>query len=227
LYTAGGGVFHVDSPPDIVPVPNGAILEFTIIIDNPDALKGSNFAIYWEAHCAKTNSYNVTFGELIQFGSSFWSGASLHAHTSVTGNQDVPIKTPPQIAAPSIDVEKYVGIAPCGCSCPTDPNDWYDADVTGPEIELGEYVCFKFVVTNDSDVALSNVGLSDSIIGSIFPPIYTLDAGDSFELVIGPIEVTELGPHTNTAEATGDYGGTTYRDTDDANYVGVEPQPCG
>lgn len=227
-YDEYDGVFSVVSPIDSVPVPNGAILEFTIHIDDDSALINSDFAIYWEAHCAKTNSLDKTFGNLIEFGSSFWSGASLHTHTSVTGNQDVPIKTPPQVVAePSIDVEKYVGIACCSCSCPTDPADWYDADVTGPDIELCGYVCFKFVVTNDSDVILSNITLIDDVYGPISIPTDPLDAGDSFEVVIGPYPVDAAGQHTNTAEATGDYGGTTCRDTDVANYVGVEPQPCG
>jgi hypothetical protein len=230
VYYDGGPVFHVVSPPDVVPVPNGAILEFTIIIDDTSPLIGTDFAIYWEAHCAKTNSLDKTFGNFIEFGSSFWSGASLHAHTSVTGHQDVPIKTPPQVVAePTIDVEKYVGIACCsccGCSCPTDPAAWDDADVTGPDIELGGYVCFKFVVTNNSDVILSNITLIDDVYGSISIPTGPLDVGDSFEAVIGPYQVTAVGQHTNTAEATGYYGGTTCWDTDVANYVGVEP-PCG
>lgn len=52
----------------------------------------------------------------------------------------------------------------------------------------------------------------------------TLAAGSSYECVV-EIPAT-IGQHTNTVTATGDYGGITYTDSDNANYHGgntIEP----
>jgi uncharacterized repeat protein (TIGR01451 family) len=209
-----GTVFDVTQSPPIE-VPNGYEHEWVITITEPTTLEGlygGDWAIYWEAHLSLTGSPGV------EFGSSFWNGASLHAHTSVTGRQDVPIKTPPQdLDDPSIDVEKYVGTRVCD-----DPIIWDDADdPTGPIVTEGDDVWFRFVVTNTGNVILSNVTLTDDVFGGISVP-GTLAPGESFEGFIGPFNAI-LGQHTDRATVTGNYGSSTYQDTDDANYFG---EPC-
>ncbi len=230
LYNEGT-IFHVVSPPTIVPVPNGSMIEYHIIVDDPAALTAlGTFAFYWEAHCSLTNSIGVTFGETVEFGSSYWNGASLHTHTSITGNQDVPIRTPP-VAGPSpiasIDVEKYVSVD-YGVT-------WLDADTAGdaPEKRVTNNLKYKYVVTNTGQVPLINITLSDfhestylnlSHIMIIDP----LPAGGTFEGFYGlePPYIQALeGLHTNTATATGDYAGVTYMDSDDANYIGNYTAP--
>lgn len=114
---------------------------------------------------------------------------------------------------PGIDVEKYVS---------TDGINWMDADnVTGPEVLVGHNVSFKFEVTNVGEVELTSVNLTDSVydVSSCSVPS-TLAANASFECVIGPF-AAEPGQHTNTANATGEYEGTVYGDSDDANYFGI------
>ena len=217
IYELGDGVFHVNGPSK-VEVSNGYILEWELVVDNIAALQDlGNFAFYWEAHLAKTNSTDISFGGPVEYGASFWSGASLHAHTSVTGNQDVPIKTPPVVAEPSIDVEKLAG---GGCCCESEPTYWYDADEPGIYVSSGGYVWYKFVVTNNGDVPLSEVTLSDDVIpGVSTPPGYEmLEPGESFEIIIGPLTIV-AGEHTNTATATGKYGTYTCEDTDIVTYV--------
>jgi YqxM protein len=119
-------------------------------------------------------------------------------------------------AAPSIDVEKYVS---------TDGTTWQDADdPTGPEVPVGDPVWFRFVVTNDGNVTLTDITLSDSdfdVSGCTLTDPLAPD--DSFECVIGSYEAEE-GQHTDTATATGDYDGQTYSDEDDANYYGSEEE---
>jgi uncharacterized repeat protein (TIGR01451 family) len=120
------------------------------------------------------------------------------------------------LPTPSIDVEKYVSTS--------DDGSWIDADTpTGPEVEAGHDVYFRFVVTNDGDATLTNVTLADSDFDvsdcTLTDP---LDPDDSFACVIGPFAAQE-GQHTNTATATGDYDGQTYTDQDDANYNGTVP----
>jgi hypothetical protein len=121
---------------------------------------------------------------------------------------------------PSIDIEKYVSV--------DDQDTWHDADSPpGPEVVAGgETVWFKFVVTNDGNVALTNVTLSDSAFDAqiasqcAVPDELAPDA--SFECIIGPFEAIE-GQHVNTGTATGDYCGQTHSDTDRAKYYGYVP----
>ena len=67
-----------------------------------------------------------------------------------------------QIPDPSIDIEKYVSV--------DDGNTWQDADTPpGPEVLAGsETVWFRFIVTNDGDVSLTNVTLSDTDFEVVF-----------------------------------------------------------
>ncbi|MEE9615573.1 MAG: thrombospondin type 3 repeat-containing protein, partial [Anaerolineae bacterium] len=127
--------------------------------------------------------------------------------------------TPAPVPSPSIDVEKYVSV--------DDQATWHDADSPpGPEAAAGsETVWFRFIVTNDGDVTLTNVTLSDSDFDAAIAAQCTvpaeLEADESFECVIGPFVAIE-GQHVNTATATGDYDGQTYSDTDHARYFGSD-----
>jgi hypothetical protein len=210
------GLFQVTAAVP-VDVPNGQELSFSFIVPDWEALVAAvgaaDFAFYWKAHLAVT-ALPAPPGQL---GSSYWNGASLHAHTSVTGNQDVPIKTPPVTIPdqPSIDVEKEVKV---------DCTNWFDADdPPGPvsPVPNPSDIYFMFTVTNTGNVELTNITLSDSdfdLSGLSIPS--SLAPGESFQREIGPLDAI-VGQHTNTATATGDYDGNTYQDTDDANYFGV------
>ncbi|MDW7740265.1 MAG: ice-binding family protein [Bacillota bacterium] len=123
--------------------------------------------------------------------------------------------TPP---APAISVEKYVSI--------DDGENWLDADgLAGLSIVAGSEVQFKFVVTNTGDVELTNINLNDSVFGDLSGDLAVLDplaSGASFEVIVDGIDVV-VGQHSNTATATGDFDDGTYSDTDDAHYLGLEP----
>ncbi len=93
-----------------------------------------------------------------------------------------------------------------------------------------ETVWFRFEVTNDGDVDLTNVTLSDNIfdpeIATCWVPS-TLIAGATYDgCVIGPFVARE-GQHINTGTATGDYDDKTYSDTDSARYFGTTPEAKG
>jgi hypothetical protein len=129
------------------------------------------------------------------------------------------VPEPPDV---SIDVEKYVSV--------DDQETWHDADTPpGPRVEAGsETVWFKFVVTNDGNVALSNLTLSDTDFDAAIADQCTvpgtLGAGKSYACLIGPFVAVE-GQHVNTAAATGKYDGETTSDTDRAKYFGTLPEP--
>ena len=122
----------------------------------------------------------------------------------------------------AVDVEKYVSI---------DGVNWDDADTpeTGPEVEIGENVWFRFVVTNISSIPVTDVALSDNLFNTQINDQCTvpdeLAAGESFTCQIGPLQA-EAGQHVNTATANGYYIDAycpgTSTDTDDAHYLGVE-----
>ena len=119
------GIFHIEGP-NPVEISNGKIIEYNIIIDNPAELvaaAGVDFAIYWEAHCSKTGTMGGV-GDYIEYGSSYWNGASLHTHTSVTGNQDVPIKTPRRQTQTWDVVAVAFEDLPLGAGNNWDYNDW-------------------------------------------------------------------------------------------------------
>ena len=116
---------------------------------------------------------------------------------------------------PSIEVEKYVSV--------DGQATWEDADSPpGPQVSEGGEVYFRFVVTNDGNVPLTNINLSDSdfdVSGCALTDPLAPTA--SSECVIGPFNDFS-GQHTNTATATGDYDGQTYTDQDDANVTVVD-----
>ncbi|WP_305046482.1 DUF7507 domain-containing protein, partial [Geoalkalibacter sp.] len=98
--------------------------------------------------------------------------------------------------------------------------------------KCGTYECesavyFRFVVTNNGPVTLTELELTDSDYdtGSCVIP-ESLAPGQSFECIIGPIPAV-AGQHTNTGTATGQYGGIYVMDTDDANYFGVVGKGTG
>jgi len=117
---------------------------------------------------------------------------------------------------PGIDVKKYVSV--------DGGTHWEDANsAPGPYVLVGQGVLIKFVVTNIGDVDLTNVTLIDNVYdasGCTIPA--TLAVGQSFECVVGPFPAAS-GQQTDTATATGDFGGQTFTHMDSANFFGAEP----
>jgi len=129
---------------------------------------------------------------------------------------------------PSIDVEKHVW----------DGATWHDADTpTGPSLTAAQNpVVFRFVITNNCGVNLTNVTLSDvPAIGTFYTnqglttlatfPIPTLATSTSVT-VYGSLPWAP-GQQTDTATATGTppVGGPVF-DSDPAHYYGPPPVPA-
>ena len=97
---------------------------------------------------------------------------------------------------------------------------WWDSNTPGLTIQVGREIWFKFVVTNNGDVGLKKITLSDNVLdltGVKIPK--SLGSGDFFIVEIGSF--AEEGSHTNIATATGEFRKDIYQDTDPANYLGV------
>jgi len=118
--------------------------------------------------------------------------------------------TVPFAQNPSIDVEKYVSV--------DGGTTWVDADnLTGPFFICDTDPQFRFVVTNTGNVDLTGITLTDSdfvLSGCTVPS--QLAVGAWFECFVTDTWVVVQ--HTDTATVTGDFGGQTYSDEDDANY---------
>ena len=137
------------------------------------------------------------------------TATGVYGNTTVSDADDANYIAPPQ---PAIDVEKYVSV--------DNQATWQDADNSpGPQATAGSPIYFRFDVTNTGNVPLTNVTLTDNVyvLSSCSPIPNPLLPGGSYSCTFGPV-AAELGQHTDTATAAGLYGGTTVRDTDDANY---------
>ncbi|GFP74495.1 beta strand repeat-containing protein [Clostridium fungisolvens] len=114
---------------------------------------------------------------------------------------------------PSINVLKEVS--------PDNGVTWFDANTPpGPNIPQGTNPQFRYTVTNDGNVPLTNVIVTDNVYGLI-GTLSSLAVGESFQWVI--TRPWASGQHTNTVTATGVYGNQTVSDSDVANYFGVTP----
>lgn len=144
------------------------------------------------------------------------------ATAEVDGAASNPDSATVPIAAPSIQVVKEVSVDEGG--------SWEDADsAPGPTMAPGSNPRFRFTVTNDGAYTLSSITLSDSDTSNFFegdlsttcsiPGSLTPD--ESFACY-GTIPWAE-GQHSDTANTSGDFGGNTYSDSDDAYYMGVSP----
>lgn len=128
-------------------------------------------------------------------------------------------ENPPDSVIVSLDIEKFVSV---------DGITWSDADAApGPNTSLNTEVQFRMIVTNDGNVPLVNLTLSDDnfdVSGCPLPQ--TLAPGAFFECVVGPFPAV-AGQHINvaTATATNEDGTTTAADSDSAHYFGGEPEP--
>jgi uncharacterized repeat protein (TIGR01451 family) len=127
-------------------------------------------------------------------------------------------------SGPSIDVEKYVW----------DGVIWHDADTaTGPYLTSAQNpVVFRFVITNNDNVNLTDVTLTDTDITTFYTnqacttlatfPISTLTTSSSV-IVYGKLAWTQ-GQHSNNATATGTPPvGADVSGSDTAHYFGSGP----
>jgi hypothetical protein len=119
---------------------------------------------------------------------------------------------PPTTINPSITVKKYVSI---------EGGSWLDAETApGPGAQVGSMVRFRFVVTNNGNVTLNNITLTDnkfSLTGASVPA--SLVPGGSFEYVLTG-NTALAGQHSNKATATGTYLQQVVSDTDKGHYFG-------
>ncbi len=122
--------------------------------------------------------------------------------------------------ATATDPSHYVGIAPAtpGIDIEKATNGEDADDPAGPEITLGDAVTWTYVITNTGNVDLTNVVVTDDIVGAVC----------SFDLLaVGASETCEktgeaiLGQYRNVGTVVGSYLETPVTDKDPSHYIGV------
>ncbi len=105
-----------------------------------------------------------------------------------------------------------------------------DEDGTWQEhiaVQVGSDIYYRLVVSNDGEVALTDVSITDAKVAAdacVWPA--ELAPGASASCILGPISAVAGGPHVNTAQATAFYPyweRTVYSNQDSASYTGLVP----
>ncbi|MFC2047163.1 hypothetical protein ACFLTK_02655 [Chloroflexota bacterium] len=126
---------------------------------------------------------------------------------SVEWVNDYVVEFEPVLAEPAIIIEKHT--------------NGEDADTpTGLSIVVGDPVLWEYIVTNTGDVDLTNVVVTDDILGPI-GTIASLAAGETQTLTANGNAAA--GQYANLGTATGEYNGTTVSAEDPSHYLGVSP----
>jgi hypothetical protein len=102
---------------------------------------------------------------------------------------------------------------------------WYDADLpgSGPVIPVGGEAIFKYVVTNEGDVAIDNVSVTDSRLATVTYVSGDLDNDNKLDTnetwIYTASETVQGGTDVvNTGTVTGTGGSIPVSDEDDAHY---------
>jgi uncharacterized repeat protein (TIGR01451 family) len=217
LFTPGTSTFTVSSPV-VSNSSNGKVVQYTITIALeliPTLLEMKEWTLYWEAHLSKTGTANSVEPGNVQFGSSYWNGASLHVRTKgVTGNQDIPVKTPVRTGInPSISIEKLT--------------NGYDPNMPSELlIKSGDPVKWTYTVTNTSEVYLTDIIVTDD---KGVEPVYIsgdLDGDDALSpdevWIYEASDIAQIGEYTNIATVTAKYGETAINASDISHYFGAD-----
>ena len=107
---------------------------------------------------------------------------------------------------PDIDIEKHTNGA--------------DADnPTGPFIPVGDPVLWEYIVTNTGDQTVTNISVTDDVLGPITCPLDTLGPGESMTCEANGIAVP--GQYENLGTVNGDSDDGPVSDEDPSHYFGV------
>jgi hypothetical protein len=175
-------------------------------------------------------TYNVLFDDAILAGNELWTMANNPASDLVDSDGDVltglasgivvsinqsRMDVDQGIVTPALDLVKYVNTE--------------DANTApGETIETESTVTFDYVVSNTGALEITDIALTDDILGAIVCPATSLEAGDSMTCTI--TDVADEGPYVNIGTVTGQptypdgsTAGSPLEATDPANYFGGNP----
>ncbi|MBT8048581.1 MAG: hypothetical protein HKN57_13540 [Xanthomonadales bacterium] len=196
-------------------IPSGDAVTWTYVVTN-----GSNETL---SDVTVTDDQGVTVtcpSDTLAAGASMTCTASGTAVAGQYANIGTATGTPP-VGTPVTDMDPshYFGVtAAIDIEKATNGED---ADApAGPQIPVGDAVSWTYVVTNNSNVALTAVGVTDDQGVTVTCPSDTLAAGASMTCTASGIAVA--GQYANIGTATGTPPvGTPVTDTDPSHYFGT------
>jgi hypothetical protein len=119
------------------------------------------------------------------------------------------------------DPSQYFGVA-AGVEITKSTNGDATDDPPGPFINIGDPVTWTYDVTNTGNSELTDVAVSDDLLGPVSCPATTLAAGASMTCTM--TGTAEADAYTNFARVTGiPPDGNEVADTDPSHYFGTDP----
>ena len=191
-------------PVEILSVPAGDTVDALVEDDATDTvtLVDPNLAPY-------IGTGDATFAACFSGTPSFTSTGGLSGAATFSGNAFAKVTVTYTFNEPSIDVEKST--------------NGDDADAApGPFIPEGGAVNWAYVVTNNGDLDLENIVLTDNVLGVVTCSATTL--ATTISMTCTAAGVAALGPYENVATVTDDAVGSASQaaDTDSSHHFGFK-----
>jgi hypothetical protein len=204
-------------------IPVGDPVLWTYIVSNPGQVKLNNVKVTDDrgvaVSCPKTT---------LQPGEAMTCTGSGTATAGQYANIGTVVGTPPSgPSATDSDPSHYFGEVPKKPSISIKKyTNGQDADTApGPEIPVGGAVQWTYVVTNNGEVALSNVKVTDDRGVAVSCPKTSLQPGETMTCT-GSGTATQ-GQYANIGTAVGTPpSGSNVTDSDPSHYFGKLPPPC-
>lgn len=190
----------------------------SLIIGGQDFNGGGFFTGYWLTTGKPTDLDVVTglyYGETSSLSNGIFVGGwyTITTKFSMTsGTSGVYVSpNPATLNEPSINIEKLIS---------TDGGMTFIHANTapGPNIVSSINPIYKITVTNNGNAELTDVVISDNVLGPI-ANLPNFAIGETYQTIING--TWALGQHNNIATATGNFGEQVVTDSDSAYYVGV------
>ena len=222
-----------DDPADGEPIDVGSLITWSYVVTNTGNQDITNVSVNDDREGPITNLISQTNGDTdnILEPNEVWTyQATSTAQPGQYQNVGTVTGQGPVTPLSDSDPSSYFGIEPL-IDIEKSTNG-IDADLSGdgPRIPVGSSVTWTYVVTNPGNDSLTNVVVSDNLIGNITNIINRQnDNGDS---VLDPGEIwtyeatgsATAGAYVNTGSATAiDSASRSVGDSDSSNYFGAQP----
>jgi uncharacterized repeat protein (TIGR01451 family) len=208
-------------------VMEGDVVTWTYVVTNTGNVNLSNIQVSDDMLGSITNIIDHGDGDdILSVGESWTLEATGTASCGQYENEGSVTGDYNDVSVNDSDLSHYFG------ECPDidieKATNGEDADTApGPGVMEGDVVTWTYVVTNTGNVNLSNIQVSDDMLGSI---TNIIDHGDGDDILsVGEVWTLEAtgnascGQYENEGSVTGDYGSTTVNDSDLSHYFGECP----
>lgn len=240
-----GTLTHLNWPVD-PPSASGATLQITLSFDTPSISPDPSFVFDFEVEettnrlfwwlCPSFQQSTTPCDDRITFPSSFGTetfqiGDKVYTLEIIGFVDDYPGGTPVDefITEEEKDNSAYlvgklssVLVEEPDVMLTKNTNNINVESAPGPELVIGDTVTWQYVVQNSGNVELTNITVTDDVIGTISCPQTSLIPGDLMTCTASGTVI--LGQYSNTATVNASYSGGSVSDSDTSWYFGVAPE---